>query len=93
MSAQDNLSKELFHGTRAVIKGTHIVPNRGAAWATDSKEAAEEYGKTKMPEGKIGPLKVYRVEPTDDMPETEHPYREGVKLYASAKGFKILGEA
>ena len=87
------LSEQLFHGTRAVIKGSRILPLRGAAWATDSKEAAEEYGKTKFPQGKLGPLKVYAVEPTESMSTTEHPYRKGVKIYGSSTGFKIVGEA
>jgi hypothetical protein len=93
MSASDNLSKELFHGTRAKIHGTHILPNRGGAWATDSLEAAKEYGSTKLPMGELTPLKVYRVEPTKDMAEKDHPFIEGAKNYVSTKGFRILGEA
>lgn len=88
-----NLSQQLFHGTRAVIEGSRILPLSGAAWATDSREAAEEYGKTKLPEGEVGPLKVYTVEPTKEMSTTEHPYRKGVKIYGSSTGFKIVGEA
>lgn len=93
MAASDNLSKALFHGTRAVIKGTHILPNRGLAWATTSKDAAAEYGSTKRPLGEVGPLKIYQVEPTEDMSPKEHPYYEGEVNYGSPTGFKIVGEA
>lgn len=94
MSAQDNLSKVLFHGTRAIIKGKYIVPKEGVAWATSSKEAAAEYGKTKLPKGKIGPLTIYHVEPSfpDEVVEANHPYMKDVKNYGSHLGFKIVGK-
>jgi hypothetical protein len=94
MAASDNLSKALFHGTKAVIKGTHILPDsRGLAWATTSRDAAKEYGSTKMPFGEVGPLKIYQVEPAKDMISGEHPYYEGEVNYGSPTGFKIVGEA
>ena len=65
MTASDNLSAQLFHGTRAVIQGKFIQSTGlwHEAWATDSPEAAELYGKTKLPNGAVGPLKIYKVEP------------------------------
>lgn len=88
-----SLSEQLFHGTRAVVEGNRILPLSGTAWATNSREAAEEYGKTKLPQGKVGPLKIYTVEPTESMSTSEHPYIKGAKNYASETGFKIVGEA
>ena len=86
------LSTQLFHGTRAVIQGNYILGPRGA-WATDSPEAAKEYGTTKWPEGKVGPLKVYQVEPLDpsSLKIDAHPYMQDVKNYHNS-AFKIVGE-
>ena len=90
MSAFEALSQQLFHGTRAVIKG-HVI---SSPWASDNPEAAKEYGKTKYPEGELGPLRVYKVQPfhMPDVTSTPHPYMEGVNNYNSPMGYMITGE-
>ena len=96
MTASDNLSSQLFHGTRAVIHGKAIKATgfHQEAWATDSPEAAELYGKTKLPAGKVGPLKIYTVEPVSKnlTQKVPHPFMEGVNNYVSPFGFRITGE-
>jgi hypothetical protein len=90
MPAFEALSPQLFHGSRAVIKGRVI----STPWSTDNPEAAREYGKTKLPDGETGPLKVYKVQPfhMPDVTSNPHPYMQGVTNYASPMGYMITGE-
>jgi hypothetical protein len=88
MSASDHINPELFHGSRAVIKGNAI----GTPWSSDSPEAAREYGRTKFPAGEVGPLKVYKVQPFHMPDVTQHPHVGGVTNYFSPAGYMITGE-
>lgn len=96
MAASEHLHPALFHGTRAVINGKDIYARGmlGQAWASDDPESAREYGRTKLPEGEVGPLKVYQVTPIvkDMVEKSPHPTREGVNNYSTPLGFRIVGE-
>jgi hypothetical protein len=91
MSAEDNLSQEMFHGTRAILRGKTITPMSGVAYATSDPEAAMMFAKTKLPEGKLGDAKVYKVAPLDDVEERAGNF-PGEKHYSSKTGFKVIGE-
>lgn len=93
MSASDNLSKQLFHGTRAKITGDIITPGpSGFAYATTDKAAAELFGKTKLPEGEVGENKVYRVRGMGNVTTKKGNFK-GETHHISDTGFLILGEA
>jgi hypothetical protein len=93
MSASDNLSSQLFHGTRAKIKGQIINPGpSGFAYATTDRGSAELFGKTKMPEGELGDNKVYRVMSLGET-TTKPGNFKGETHHISDTGFLILGEA
>ena len=87
------LSEQLFHGTKAVIKGNIITPGpSGFAYATTDKGSAELFGKTKMPEGELGDNKVYRVMSLGET-TTKPGNFKGETHHISDTGFLILGEA
>ena len=93
MSAQDNLSQQLFHGTRAKIEGQIIRPGAsGFAYATTDRGSAELFGRTKLPEGEVGENKVYRVMPMGNVTTKPGNFR-GETHHISDTGFIILGEA
>ena len=93
MSASDNLSQQLFHGTRAKITGDIITPGpSGFAYATTDKAAAELFGKTKLPEGEVGENKVYLVEGLGKVTVSPGNFPDEMH-HASDTGFKIVGEA
>lgn len=82
MSAQDNLSKELFHGSSADLNpGDLIEPRwnaapervigdiyrkRKLAFATNSKEEAQKYADSRSQEKGMLFGNVYEVEPVED---------------------------
>lgn len=100
MSASEHVSgtqfPPLYHGTRAIIKGKgiHAKGYYQEAWASDSPESARDYGHTKFPEGDIGPLRVYKVEPVgrELVQKVPDPMRAGVHNYVTPLGFRIVGE-
>lgn len=93
MSAQENLSQQLFHGSRAKIEGPIIHPGpSGFAYATTDRGSAELFGKTKLPEGEVGENKVYRVMPLGET-KTKKGQFKGETHHISDQGFLILGEA
>ena len=104
MSAEDNLSKQLFHGTGATLKkGTIIKPvNDEVAWATSEPNIAEGYARTANDRafGRVGRLKetneppalfnpVYTVEPVDPTDVTTTGTRN--QIHTSKKGFRVTG--
>ena len=93
MSAQDNLSQQLVHGTRAVLKGHIIHPGpSGYAYATTDPGSAELFGKTKLPEGEVGENKVYRVMSLGTDNVTKKGKFKGETHHLSPTGFLVLGE-
>ena len=93
MSAQDNLSQQLFHGTKAVLKGHIIHPGpSGVAYATTDPGSAELFGRTKLPEGEVGENKVYRVMPLGNDVKTKRGKFKGETHHLSSTGFLVLGE-
>jgi hypothetical protein len=93
MSASDNLSKVLFHGTNAKLKpGDTVVPGSDFehAFATTDSTLAKEYGSN-----------VYKVSPVDSKEAIEYtkaelakwqsePSTDAKSVVTSAKGFKVL---
>ena len=93
MSASDNLSQALFHGTAAQLKpGDTVRPGRdfSHAFATTDATLAKEYGSN-----------VYKVSPVDSKEASEYTKAELAKwqsepsadtksVVKSAKGFKVL---
>jgi hypothetical protein len=101
MAASDHVNGDqfppLYHGTKAIIKegqGIHAKGYYQEAWASDSPDSARDYGRFKIPEGEIGPLRVYKVEPTSRslLQRFPDPLREGVYSYVTPLGFRIVGE-
>ena len=82
MSASDNLSHELFHGTDANLKPGDIVTpqeDEDYAFATNDPHFASDYGR------------VYKVEPIDkeDLVDYKHDDAEATH-YMSKKGFRVI---
>lgn len=100
MSAQDNLSQQMFHGTRAHIVGGVILPavtegesRQARAWATSDAGQARFFGETKLPIGfEKSPVKVYKVKPVSNEVKEESGNVEGERFYSSPHGFMITGE-
>lgn len=94
MSAQDNLSAELFHGSAAKLKAGDVVrPGRDFphAFATTDATLAKEYG-----------ANIYKVSPVDSKEAAEYtkselakwqsePSADAKSVVKSVKGFKVLG--
>ena len=105
MAAEDNLSRQMFHGTDEILKpGDLIRPMKGAgssAFATDSMDEAQAYAGYASKRWKPGGSPsmfgvVYEVEPTD-APDV-HP--RGIRMadndatvFASKQGFKVKKQA
>ena len=93
MSAQDNLSQQLFHGTHVDLNpGETVKPGKdfGYAFATSDPTLAAEYGP-----------KVYQVHPVD--PEAAHkftqdelskwvgePSKDNKSVVKSKQGFTVI---
>jgi hypothetical protein len=97
MSAQDNLSGEqfgpMYHGTKALLNHGLVLPgSSGLAYATSDPGSADLFGHTKMPEGKTGPNKVYKVTPLANDVTTKKGKFKGETHYISSTGFMVLGE-
>lgn len=91
MAAEDNLSAQMFHGTRARLRGGVIAPIGGAAYATSDPAAALMFAKTKLPDGPLSDPKVYKVEPIGDVDQKPGNF-PGETHYSSPLGFKVIGE-
>ncbi len=92
MSASDNLSKSLFHGSSHPFnKGDIITPKgKGHAFATINLE----YAKYHLEEIKGKEGKVYTVEPVDRQEMEEETSKGEFGNYRlSKKGFRVTGEA
>lgn len=97
MSASDNLSQDqfgpMYHGTRAILEHGLVLPgSSGLAYATSDPAAAKMFGETKLPTGKIGPNKVYKVTPLSKSVTAKPGNYEGETHYSTPHGFKVLGE-
>jgi hypothetical protein len=91
MSAEDNLSAILFHGTGVTFKPGDVVKPKGRgsrhAWAASSKDVAANFAGGH--EGDTQSL-VYRVTPVDPSEQTQ---TDDPNIHRSRKGFKVIGEA
>ena len=92
-----NLSEEqfgpMYHGTKAILKHGLVLPgSSGLAYATSDAGSADLFGHTKMPEGEVGPNKVYKVKPVSNEVREESGNVEGERFYSSPHGFMITGE-
>lgn len=92
-----NLSQEqfgpMYHGTKAILKNGLVLPgSSGLAYATSDAGSADLFGHTKMPEGEVGPNKVYRVTPLANDVQTKKGKFKGETHYISSSGFMVLGE-
>jgi hypothetical protein len=97
MSAEDNLSKELFHGTHVRFKkGDVITPqDRPIAWATTDKDHAQAMADIRGEENNTKG-RVYSVEPVDPEEMSNTSSNSGelpLDSVVSKKGFKIVGRA
>jgi hypothetical protein len=96
MSAEDNLSRVLFHGTHAKLNPGDIInpterPGYGGAYAfaTDNHGAAKAFATDK--EGNKG--NIYHVEPLDPEEISQPMPIKGFKYgneVVSTKGFKVI---
>ena len=105
MSAEDNLSRQMFHGTDEVLKpGDLVRPMKGKgsnSFATDSLDEAQAYAGYASKRWKPGGSPsmfgiVYEVEPTD-VPTV---HKTGIRMadndatvFSSTKGFKVKKQA
>ena len=81
MSAQDNLSHQLFHGTEADLSSGDIVkPNKGFSWASTVPEVAAQYGS-----------KIYTVESLGDAKRVSGADKK-FGIHASPTGFRVTGK-
>lgn len=92
-----NLSEDqfgpMYHGTKAILKHGLVLPgSSGLAYATSYDGSAQLFGHTKMPEGEVGPNKVYKVTPLSDDVKTKRGKFKGETHYISPSGFMVLGE-
>ena len=97
MAAQEHLSPQqfgpMYHGTKAVIDGVRIMPGAsGMAYASSDPGSAELFGRTKMPDGKVGENKVYKVIPAANDVVTKKGNFKGETHFMSPSGFIIMGE-
>lgn len=84
MSAQDNLSRQLFHGTIETLKPGDVIKPRtehGTAWATDDLHYALNHAKDRVRSGfganpggeyPVHHANVYEVEPVSDYKPGEY---------------------
>lgn len=96
MSAEDNLSKVLFHGTQEKLKPGDVIapkerPGYGGAiaFATDNHGAAKAFATDK--DGNKG--SIYHVEPLDPKEVSQPMPIKGFKYgneVISKKGFKVI---
>jgi len=83
----------MYHGTKAILKHGLVLPgSSGLAYATSYDGSAQLFGSTKMPEGEVGPNKVYKVTPLADDVKTKRGKFKGETHYISPTGFMVLGE-
>jgi hypothetical protein len=97
MSAQDNLSQQLFHGTAHPFKeGDAVLPNSGlfkgstgTAFSTTDYEAAKSYAKERAE--REGTLfgQVYSVEPIGEKTAPTADRIGPKTVVTSQKGFKV----
>ena len=103
MSADDNLSQQLFHGTDATLQvGDTVRPRKGEgshAFATDSPDEAAYYAnfannRFRLDRPKQPESTVYTVEPLDTPTVNERGIRmvdNDAKVMSSKTGFKVTG--
>ena len=98
MSAQDNLSTQLFHGTAANLKvGDIIHPTDGAtvsgAYATTNPLHAHKYASSYVRLKGEGALfgVVYKVDPLENDKTLTNKKTITKDTYRSQKGFKVTG--
>ena len=98
MSAEDNLSKALFHGTAHAFKpGDIIEPNSGlfkgisgTAFATTDYESAKAYAESRAEREGATHGMVYSVEPVDkDETSRINDNLGRQSVITSSKGFKV----
>lgn len=98
MSAQDNLSKQLFHGTIETLKPGDVIKPRteyGTAWATSNMDYALKhtqdrvrsgYGANPGGEYPVHHGNVYEVEPMDEYKNAED------KTIFAGRAFKVKNQ-
>lgn len=98
VAAQDNLSKQLFHGTFATIPMGGVVEDRGdSAWASSSWGEASKYASSDYRSDKSAQPAlfnpVYTVEPLDAKETEKHSKERNVPsdVRVSQKGFRVTG--
>jgi hypothetical protein len=98
MSAEDNLSKQLFHGSMASIPVGGIVEDKGngawasTSWGEASKYASSDFRSDPNPQPALfNP--VYTVEPVDKAETEAHSKERNVPsdVRVSQKGFRVTG--
>jgi hypothetical protein len=98
MAAEDNLSKQLFHGTAHAFKpGEQIEPNSGlfkgmsgTAFATTDYESAKAYAEARAEREGTTHGMVYSVEPVDkDEASRINDNLGRQSVITSSKGFKV----
>lgn len=98
MSAEDNLSQQLFHGTKASIPVGGIIKDKGngawaaKSWGEASKYASSEFRSDPSPQPALfNP--VYTVEPVDKEEADAYSKERGVPsdVSVSRKGFRVTG--
>jgi len=105
MSASDNLSQQLFHGSPHAIKTGDVITPRGShvAYASSDPSYSDIYAVHVTPTAKQRALfgMNYKVEPVDsqEMHDTTeearsqwvHPADAPQHVYVSTKGFRVTG--
>jgi len=98
MSAEDNLSRQLFHGTIETLKPGDVIKPRtedGTAWATTDlnyalthahERARSGYGARRGGEYPVHHGNVYEVEPMHEHKNTED------KTIFTGRAFKVKGQ-
>jgi len=104
MSAEDNLSEKLFHGTHAAIKPGGLIEPRafGKAYASNTYRDSAHYASSRSFLQKQMVLfnPVYEVEPLEgDTPKVEETNMRNkedqryITHYTSERGFRVKGVA
>jgi hypothetical protein len=96
MAAEDNLSKQLFHGSQHSLKvGETVKPHNDFAWASTNPEVASSYAASEgLKANEQQPVlfgTVYKVQPMKNDVVRNPGADKRFGIYASPTGFKVTG--
>ena len=96
MAAEDNLSKQLFHGSQHLLKvGETVKPHNDFAWASTNPEVASSYAASKgLKANEQQPVlfgTVYKVQPIKNDVVRNPGADKRFGIHASPTGFKVTG--